>query len=164
MSVAIGLVLGLVGGLVGWRLLRSVFEAGVFQRTNYRGRPVVTGAGLLVLLVVVAFEAAAVLAEVYADSGGRDKRAVGGLLAYTFLRHESIHLLTRIDAISFPEPGHALATVYAAMAGGPIPGAGALTGRRADLFRFDFVFAEEEPTRWLLVRAGWRRAHTDDFL
>ncbi len=103
------------------------------------------------------------ISEAYADPGGRDKRAVGGLLAFTLLRHESIHLLTRIDAISFPEPGRALATVYAAMAGGPIPGAGALSGRRADLYRFDFVFAEEEPTRWLLVRAEWRPAHADDF-
>jgi UDP-N-acetylmuramyl pentapeptide phosphotransferase/UDP-N-acetylglucosamine-1-phosphate transferase len=61
-SVAIGLVLGLIGGVIGWRLLRSVFEAEVFQRTNYQDRPIVTGAGLLVPLVVVAFEAAAVLA------------------------------------------------------------------------------------------------------
>lgn len=62
MSVAIGLGLGLLGGLIGWRLLQPVFAAEVFARTNYRGRPVVTGAGLLVVLVVVAFEAAAVLA------------------------------------------------------------------------------------------------------
>lgn len=62
MSVAIGLIMGLVGGLIGWRLLRPVFDAEVFQRTNFRGRPVITAAGLLVPLVVVAFEAAAVLA------------------------------------------------------------------------------------------------------
>jgi UDP-N-acetylmuramyl pentapeptide phosphotransferase/UDP-N-acetylglucosamine-1-phosphate transferase len=64
-SVAVGLVLGVVGGLVGWRLLRGVFEATVFQRSNYRGRAIVTGAGLLVPLVVVAFEAAAVLAATF---------------------------------------------------------------------------------------------------
>ena len=103
------------------------------------------------------------ISEAYSDPGGRDKRAVGGLLAFTFLRHESIHLLTRIDALSFPEPGGAVASVYAAMAGGPIPGAGALSGMRADLYRFDFVFAEEKPTRWMLVRADWRPAHADDF-
>ena len=100
----------------------------------------------------------------YRDPGGRDKRALAGLLTFTFLRHASIHLLTRIDAISIPEPGRALATVYAAMAGGPIPGAGALTGMRADLYRFDFAFSEEQPTRWRLVSAEWRPAHPEDFL
>ena len=62
MSVAIGLALGVVGGLVGWQLLRPVFDADVFQRVNYRDRSIVTAAGLLVPLVVVAFEAAAALA------------------------------------------------------------------------------------------------------
>lgn len=65
MSVAIGLLLGLAGGLIGWHLLRSVFEAEVFQRTNYRDQPIITGAGLMVPLVVVAFEAAAVLAATF---------------------------------------------------------------------------------------------------
>lgn len=65
MSVAIGLALGVAGGLVGWRLLRSVYEADVFTRSNYRGRTIITGAGLLVPLVVVAFEAAADLAATF---------------------------------------------------------------------------------------------------
>lgn len=65
MSVAIGLLLGAIGGLIGWRLLRPVFNAPVFARTNYRDRPVITGAGLLVPLVVVAFQAAAVLAATF---------------------------------------------------------------------------------------------------
>ena len=104
------------------------------------------------------------ISEAYGDRGGRDKRALAGLLAFTFLRHESIHLLTRIDRIAIPVPGRAVATVYAAMAGGPIPGAGALAGMRADLYRFDFAFAEEEPTRWMLVHAEWRPAQADDFL
>jgi UDP-N-acetylmuramyl pentapeptide phosphotransferase/UDP-N-acetylglucosamine-1-phosphate transferase len=64
-SVAIGLALGVAGGLVGWRLLRSVYEADVFTRSNYRGRTIITGAGLLVPLVVVAFEAAADLAATF---------------------------------------------------------------------------------------------------
>jgi hypothetical protein len=45
------------------------------------------------------------ISESYRDPAGRDKRALGGLLAFTLLRHESIHLLTRIDDLSFPEPG-----------------------------------------------------------
>lgn len=65
MSVAVGLVMGCLGGLVGWRLLRPVFDARVFQRTNFRDAPVVTGAGLLILLVVVAFEATAALAATF---------------------------------------------------------------------------------------------------
>jgi UDP-N-acetylmuramyl pentapeptide phosphotransferase/UDP-N-acetylglucosamine-1-phosphate transferase len=64
-SVAVGLVMGCLGGLVGWRLLRPVFDARVFQRTNFRDAPVVTGAGLLILLVVVAFEATAALAATF---------------------------------------------------------------------------------------------------
>lgn len=62
MSVLVGFGLGLLGGIVGWSLLRPVFDAEVFARTNYRGAAVVTGAGLLVPLVLVGFEAAAVLA------------------------------------------------------------------------------------------------------
>jgi UDP-N-acetylmuramyl pentapeptide phosphotransferase/UDP-N-acetylglucosamine-1-phosphate transferase len=64
-SVAVGLVMGCLGGLVGWRLLRPVFDAGVFQQTNYRDAPIVTAAGLLILLVVVAFEAAAAFAATF---------------------------------------------------------------------------------------------------
>jgi UDP-GlcNAc:undecaprenyl-phosphate GlcNAc-1-phosphate transferase len=61
-SVLVGFLLGLAGGALGWHLIRPVFDAEVFQGTNYRGAPIVTAAGIVIPLVLVAFEAAAVLA------------------------------------------------------------------------------------------------------
>jgi UDP-GlcNAc:undecaprenyl-phosphate GlcNAc-1-phosphate transferase len=61
-SVLVGFLLGLAGGALGWHLVRPVFDAEVFQRTNYRDAPIVTAAGIVIPLVLVALEAAAVLA------------------------------------------------------------------------------------------------------
>ena len=55
-SVLLGGLAGLVGGLIGWRLLVPVFSQEVFARTNYRDKVVPTATGLIIVLVVVAAE------------------------------------------------------------------------------------------------------------
>lgn len=103
------------------------------------------------------------ISEKYSDSQGQDKKALEALLRYYFLRNESIHLLTRIQQISFPEPELAQAIVMVAMAGQPIRDAGELERLRADLHRFELSFARENG-EWKLTRADWRRAEFADFL
>ncbi|MFQ5795754.1 MAG: hypothetical protein ACE5JP_11980 [Candidatus Bipolaricaulia bacterium] len=71
------------------------------------------------------------ISESYTDGLGQDKRAIVGLLTLYFLRNQSIHLLTRVQEITFPEPARAEATVFVAMAGQPIPGTEELVRLRA---------------------------------
>jgi hypothetical protein len=104
------------------------------------------------------------ISEIYSDDHGQDRQAVAGLLTYYFLRNQSVHLLTRVRSIEFPEPARARATVFVAMAGMPIPGIDELARIRADLYRFDFSLADEASGDWRVTRAAWRRATTDDFL
>ena len=63
MKVALGLVLGLVVGGVTLRLLLPTLAAPVLQRTNHRGAPIATAAGLVVVLAVLGAEAALGVAE-----------------------------------------------------------------------------------------------------
>ena len=98
----------------------------------------------------------------YVDGSGRDRRAVLGLLRYHFLRHETIHLLTRVQEITFPEPESARTSLFVAMAGEPILGAEDLPRLQADLHRFDLALREDAGT-WRVTRADWRRAAASDF-
>jgi hypothetical protein len=104
------------------------------------------------------------LSESYSDDHGQDRQAVAGLLTFTFLRNQSVHLLTRVRSIEFPEPAQARTTVFVAMAGTPIPGIDELPRVRADLYRFDFSLGDEGSGDWRVTRAAWRRASADDFL
>ena len=55
------LFVGLVSGLVASWLLRSVLDAEVFGRTNFRGNPIATAAGLVIIAALVVAEAALVV-------------------------------------------------------------------------------------------------------
>ncbi len=101
------------------------------------------------------------ISDAYRDDAGQDKRAILGLLFVQFRRHESIHLLTRIDRLDI-QPAQAAVTVFTAMAGRPIPSASALPALRADLYRFDLTFAEEGGA-WRVASSAWRPARLDDF-
>lgn len=103
------------------------------------------------------------VSERYADAHGNDRRTLEGILRVQFLRHESIHLFTRVSTVVFPEPERAEATVYVAMAGRPIAAAEALARLKADLYRFDFVLAKEGED-WRVIRADWRPAELGDFV
>jgi hypothetical protein len=101
------------------------------------------------------------LSDAYRDDAGQDQRAILGVLFMQFRRHDSIHLLTRIDRVD-AQPPHATATVFTAMAGRPIPSVDDLPALRADLYRFDLVFVEERGT-WRVTKSAWRPAVLRDF-
>jgi hypothetical protein len=103
------------------------------------------------------------VSERYADEQGLDKRAVENLLRLQFLRNESLHLYTRIQSVSLPQPDRAQATVLVAMAGVPIASEADLPALRADLHRFEIDFAREDKT-WRVQRATWRRVEPGELL
>jgi hypothetical protein len=103
------------------------------------------------------------IAEDYADPNGNDRDAIIGILTYHFLRNREIHLLTRIGTVEVAGKQGASVIAHVAMAGQPIPDAGALAGLRADLYRFDFSLADDGEGSFELFRAVWRPAGGEDF-
>ena len=103
------------------------------------------------------------ISEKYSDSQGQDKKAIEGILRYYFLRHQTIHLFTRIREIAFPAPDHARADMMVAMAGQPIANVGELERLQADLHRFEINLVREQG-EWKVTQAEWRRAEIGDFL
>lgn len=102
------------------------------------------------------------VSETYQDAEGRDRQALGGLVAFHLLQNRSVHLLTRVAAVELPAPGEAHARVMVAMAAAPIPSAELLPALRADLYRFDLRFRDEDGA-WRLVEAAFRPASLEDF-
>lgn len=104
----------------------------------------------------------ALIANDYADARGNDRKAIENLIRLHILRNQSIHLLTRIRDIAFPQPDHATVSVAAAMAGRPVADAGELVGVNADLYRFDLELVQRGG-EWQVQRAAWEPARLDDF-
>lgn len=102
------------------------------------------------------------LAQDYRDAHGNDQKRIVDLLRFYFFRHQSIHVLTRITAVNIVSAEQAQVSVSAALAGTPIPDAGALEGLRADLYRFDLGFVQREGD-WQVQTATWRRALLEEF-
>ncbi len=63
MTVLVGFLAGALAGAVGWWALRPIFTTPLFERENHRGALVPTGAGVVVVLSVLAAEAALQVAE-----------------------------------------------------------------------------------------------------
>ncbi|MBI3897685.1 MAG: hypothetical protein HY308_05230 [Gammaproteobacteria bacterium] len=103
------------------------------------------------------------ISERYRDDDGNDRRAIEGVLRFYFLRQQTIHLYTRIDEVTLPQPGQAQVVLFVGMAGRPVASAEELARLEADLFRFDFELAEEEG-EWRVLRAKWRRGEVGDFV
>ena len=99
----------------------------------------------------------------YKDTTGRRKHNIHGILAFYFLRNQSIHLLTRVQEITFPEPEQSEVTVLVAMAGRPIESAADLVGIRSSLYRFDFALKDEGDGDWKVYGAEWKPAQREDF-
>jgi UDP-N-acetylmuramyl pentapeptide phosphotransferase/UDP-N-acetylglucosamine-1-phosphate transferase len=66
-SVLVGFVVGIVGGVAAWRLLADTFAQPLFGRTNVRGVQVPVGAGVVVAFVAVGVLSAAAVAEAVLD-------------------------------------------------------------------------------------------------
>ena len=102
------------------------------------------------------------VSEGYSDAKGNDKRAIAQLVAFHLLSNQSVYLLTRVRSVEIEEPGQARAEILVAMAGTKIEGPEALLALRADLYRFDLGFAEEDGA-WRIRSAEWRPASVGDF-
>jgi hypothetical protein len=102
------------------------------------------------------------VSEAYSDAHGNDKRQVAQLVAFHLLRNQSVYLLTRVQGVELAAPGEAKARVLVAMAGTPIESPEALLGLRADLYRFDLAFREEDGA-WRVRSADWGPATVQDF-
>ncbi|MCU7923683.1 MAG: hypothetical protein KZQ99_07520 [Candidatus Thiodiazotropha sp. (ex Dulcina madagascariensis)] len=99
----------------------------------------------------------------YRDSHGRDYRQLRAMLAGYFLRHGSIHILSRIKHIEIKTTGDAQVLVYAGLAGSPEEAAKPLSQWRGDLLRLQFHFVGDEG-EWLLKEVAWRRVRPEDFI
>ena len=102
------------------------------------------------------------ISESYAGGDPKDKRGLVGLIGYFMLRNSSIHLLTQVSSIEFPQPKQAECTVYVAMAGRAIGGLGDLSDLRADIYRIEFAAAAEGSPDWRVTRAKWKPAGIED--
>lgn len=102
------------------------------------------------------------VSEQYVGKKGEKKRDLVAMVVYQLIRHQSIHLLTQVREIKFPEPSVAEATVFVAMAGRMIKVFDDLARLRADIFRVDFTAAEESKRDWKVTRVDWRPAELSD--
>ena len=102
------------------------------------------------------------VSEAYKDASGNDRRALLGLAAGHFMRHQSVYLLVRVNDVILSEPNKAQVDAFVALAGQPIRDATALPELRADLFRFDLRLRDEDGD-WRITAADWRPATLADF-
>lgn len=103
------------------------------------------------------------LSDTYKDEDGNRKSEIMKILAFHLMQNKSVHLLTRIRVIEFPDPKNAKATVFVAMAGGELGSIDDLLRYRADLYRVDFTATDEGRAEWKVTSAKWRPADTSDF-
>ena len=91
----------------------------------------------------------------YRDAHGNDVEEVRRLLRGYFLTNQSIHLLTRIETLTFPHPDEARVVLQVAMVGRDADAANAwnLAG---DLHRFELALISQDD-RWLVNWARWQR-------
>lgn len=71
MTIALAVAVGFLAGRLVWLTLRPVFASELFQRQNFRGRDVPTGAGLVLAFAVVAVEGGRALAAAAVDDDSR---------------------------------------------------------------------------------------------
>jgi hypothetical protein len=93
------------------------------------------------------------ISDNYRDAQGQDRTEASRYARGYFIANQSVHLLTRIESLEFPQPDEARVKLQVGMAGrGGETGAGALT---ADLYNFDVVLVREGGD-WKVSYADWR--------
>lgn len=85
------------------------------------------------------------------------------LLQGLFMRHQGVHLYTRIREIEFPTPTRADVVVAVAMAGRPMESGNDARELSADVYRFELEL-ERTDTGWQARRAAWERASPGELL
>ncbi|MHB8810086.1 MAG: hypothetical protein ACYC9M_08740 [Desulfobulbaceae bacterium] len=102
------------------------------------------------------------IAQQYQDEQGRTRRDIVAVAVRYLYANKNIHVLTRIEGLTFPAPEQAQLAVYAALTGQNVSDLDALLNMQADLYRFDLELRKADG-KWLLLRADWRPAKGEDF-
>jgi UDP-N-acetylmuramyl pentapeptide phosphotransferase/UDP-N-acetylglucosamine-1-phosphate transferase len=113
MTVAVGVGIGAVLAVVAWHAAREMFSAPVFQVTNFRGRVVPAGVGVLVAGVALAAEAGFTVA----DAAGHGPDAQGQRLV-VLLGVVGFALLGLVDDLAAAGPDRGFAGHVRALAHG----------------------------------------------
>lgn len=103
------------------------------------------------------------ISDDYADERGLDRGALRKTLRVVFLRHRSIHLVSRVREIRFPRPDEARVSVLLAFASRPLPSEAPLR-LNADIYHFDLELVDEGRGSWRLTQASWRPARGSELL
>lgn len=93
----------------------------------------------------------------YQDPRGNDKLKAAGILRAFFLRNKSVHILTRIDEITFPAPDLASVTVYVAMARQPFTSETAANIPRTNMHKLTLELAEDGDS-FTVLSSEWEAA------
>ena len=105
----------------------------------------------------------ALVADGYSDDEGRTKPLLKGVVARYFLANRAIHLLTRIQSITFPTPQRAAVSLFAATMGTEVGDLKLLPSVKADLYRLQLRLIADGDD-WLVQAAEWHPATMDEFL
>jgi hypothetical protein len=103
----------------------------------------------------------AIVSSQYADSEGRDRRAVVDLVRAHVLVRPNLYLVTRISSVACKKPGQCDARVVAAMASVPTETLSDLAKSQADVYRFDLGLVDEDGI-WRARSATWAPASVQD--
>lgn len=96
------------------------------------------------------------LSPAYRDAHGNSGEDVKRLLRGYFIANQSISLLTRVEELTFPNPGEARAKVLVGMVSREADAASAWE-LAADLNEFEIALAEEDG-EWRVTWARWKRS------
>lgn len=110
-----------------------------------------------------ASELRALIAEDYLDAQGHDRKTIEQLIRLQLFRNQSIHVVTRVRTMEFPEPERALVMVMAALAGQPVTSIDQLAGLNANIYRFDLELIRQGKDDWRVRHAAWQPAALADF-
>ncbi len=97
----------------------------------------------------------ALLSTQYRDAYGNGPEEVGRAVRGYFIANQAIHLLTRVQGISFPQNDEARASVLVGMVGREADAASAWN-LAADLYEFEITLLREDG-EWKVSWAEWRR-------
>ncbi|MES9971153.1 MAG: hypothetical protein ABW092_14050 [Candidatus Thiodiazotropha sp.] len=99
----------------------------------------------------------------YGDKNGRDFRGLKAMLLGYFMRHKSIHIISKIDQIDLRSAHESEVVLFAGLAGSPQEAEMAPAQWRGDLLRLQLLFKRKDGGDWRLQMADWRRATPQDF-
>jgi len=96
------------------------------------------------------------VADDYADPDGRTADDIRRILHGYLIAHQSIRLITRIDAIELEGTEQARVLLTVGMLGRDVD-SDSNWDLAGDIYRFDLGLAREDGDDWRVIRAGWQQ-------